>query len=129
MIAGLPGRVRLTRLHGVQMFDLQMCLLLAADEKAVPPGAWLLQLVPFLFVGYLAYILLIRPDRRKQQQTLGSLKKNDRVVTVGGLIGTVVEIPAEGDDLITLKVDDNTRIKFRKSAVQGPYTPPAEKKK
>jgi preprotein translocase subunit YajC len=65
------------------------------------------------------YFLLFRGPRKKQQQhkqMVQSLGKNDRVQTIGGIIGTVVDIK---DDEITLKVDEsnNTKIKVSPSAI------------
>lgn len=74
----------------------------------------------------LFYFVILRPqsrERRKRQETLGALKKNDRVVSIGGIIGTVADLSPDGDR-VTLKVDDNTRIKMLRSAIQGPYIEP-----
>ena len=75
-----------------------------------------------LFLGLmfvLMYFLLFRGPRKKQQQhkqMVQSLQKNDRVRTIGGIIGTVVDIK---DDEITLKIDEsnNTKIKVIPSAI------------
>jgi len=59
------------------------------------------------------YLLLFRAPRKKQQehkQMLQSLQKNDKVRTIGGIIGTIVDIK---DDEITLKVDENTNTKIK----------------
>ena len=65
------------------------------------------------------YFLLFRGPRKKQQRhskMVQSLQKNDRIRTIGGIIGTVVDIK---DDEITLKVDEsnNTKIKIASSAI------------
>ena len=65
------------------------------------------------------YLLIFRAPRKKQQehkQMVQSLQKNDRVRTIGGIIGTVVDIK---EDEITLKVDEstNTKIKVVASAI------------
>jgi preprotein translocase subunit YajC len=65
------------------------------------------------------YLLLFRGPRKKQQQhrqMVQSLQKNDRVRTIGGIIGTVVDIK---DDEVTLKIDEstNTKIKVLSSAI------------
>jgi preprotein translocase subunit YajC len=86
------------------------------SEPAQPPSAmsgfWMLGL---MFV--VVYFFLIRPERKRQktQQTMrDSIQKGDKVVTAGGLHGTVAAL----DDLtLTLKVDDNTRLKFNRNAV------------
>ncbi len=65
------------------------------------------------------YLLLIRPLRRQEQerQALASnLKKNDEVLTNAGIYGTVVDV-SETDDKITVKVDDNVRVKMTKGSV------------
>ncbi|MFN3599616.1 MAG: preprotein translocase subunit YajC [Aquificaceae bacterium] len=82
-----------------------------------PVGALLFQLIFFILLFVLFYFLLIRPQskaRKRHQEFLANLKKGDRVITSGGIWGTVVEI---GDETVTLKVDANTRITFTKEAV------------
>lgn len=76
------------------------------------PGGVLGMLVPFVIMGLLFYVLLLRPEKRKQAEhknTLDSMKKNDRVVTIGGIYGTVANVNRDADR-VTLKVDDNTKI-------------------
>ncbi|UCG56089.1 MAG: preprotein translocase subunit YajC [Phycisphaerales bacterium] len=70
----------------------------------------------FIFIGLMLvvmYMLLFRGPRKKQQQhkqMVQALQKNDRVRTIGGIIGTVVDI--KGDE-VTLKVDESTNTKIR----------------
>lgn len=72
--------------------------------------------LPLLMIG-VVYFMMIRPQQ-KQQRELGQmqkgLKKNDEVVTTGGVHGTVVNVK---DTVVTLRVDDNVRIDVDKSAV------------
>ncbi len=58
-----------------------------------------------------------RKEKKRRQALLGALKKHDRVQTVGGVIGSIVEMKP---DTVVLKVDEssNTRISFARSAVQ-----------
>lgn len=75
--------------------------------------AWLLAMFAIF------YFLLIRPQQKrtkKRNEMISSVKKNDRVVTVGGVHGTVVEI---NDDTIVLRVNENSKITFDKSAVNN----------
>lgn len=68
------------------------------------------------------YFIVIRGnqrDKKRRKTTLDSLKKNDRVVTIGGLIGTVFSISADQKE-VTLKIDDNAKLKVLRSAIQGP---------
>ena len=79
----------------------------------------LMQMLPFILLFVVMYMLLFRGPRKKQQQhkqMVQSLTKNDKVQTIGGIIGTVVDIR---DDEITLKIDEsnNTKIKILRSAI------------
>jgi preprotein translocase subunit YajC len=70
---------------------------------------------PLVIIGVLFYFMLIRPERVRRmqlQRMLDNLKKNDRVVTVGGIFGTVVNVQ-QGSDEITIKVDESTNTKLR----------------
>ena len=92
--------------------------LLAEDAKPQEPSLWLLS-PPMLAMLVLAFLLLVWPQRaekQKRQTFLESLKQNDRVVTIGGIIGTVANISPDRKEF-TLKVDDGTRIKFIQSAI------------
>lgn len=61
-------------------------------------------------------IMTSRRERKKREQMMGSIKKHDKVLTVGGIVGSVVELK---DDTVVLKVDEqtNTRITFNKTAI------------
>ena len=100
------------------------CLILAADEGAMQgdkaqsdPGLW--GFTPFVLIFLVFYFLILKPqssERRRTQDMLSNLKKNDKVATVGGIVGTVANVSADGKE-ITLKVDDNTRIKFLRTHI------------
>jgi preprotein translocase subunit YajC len=86
-------------------------------------------LIPFLLIGIVFYLLLMRPEQKKRkemEQTLSNLKRNDRVVTIGGICGTVVNV-SPGSNYVTLRVDDsnNTRVRVLRSAISrvGEPTP------
>ena len=67
---------------------------------------------PFLLMFAVFYFLLIRPQQKRNKQRsqmLAALKKGDRVVTIGGIHGTIVEIT---DDIVVLLVNDATKITF-----------------
>jgi preprotein translocase subunit YajC len=84
-----------------------------------PPG-WV-QFLPLAFIGIMFYMILLRPQQKEQhrrQETLGSLKKSDKVVTTGGIVGTIADLSQDGR-FVTLKVDDSTRIRFLRSAIHG----------
>ncbi len=90
----------------------------AEEPAAKAPDLWM-QFLPFLPIVVLFFLLIVWPQRREQakrDQMLSAMKKNDRVVTNGGILGTVANISPDGKE-ITLKVDDNTRIKFLRSSI------------
>ena len=69
-----------------------------------------IMLIYIVSFGLIAWLLLIRPQRKMQQQhqqMIASMKRGDEVMTEGGLIGTIVHLT---DDRATLKSGDNTRI-------------------
>jgi preprotein translocase subunit YajC len=82
-------------------------------------GNPLMQFLPLILIFIVMYFLLFRGPRKKQQQhkqMVQSLAKNDKIQTIGGIIGTIVDIK---DNEITLKVDEsnNTKIKILRSAI------------
>jgi preprotein translocase subunit YajC len=92
-----------------------------AAAPAAPPadgggGGSPFSLLPgLLMIAVLFYFLMIRPERRKQathRSLLEGLKKNDRVVTIGGIYGVVTNVQRESDE-VTLKVDESTNTKLR----------------
>lgn len=101
---------------------LPACSLLAQGNGGDGLGFLFAQpLVPLVVIGVLFYFMLIRPERRKRadlEQMIGNLQKNDRVVTVGGIFGTVVNVQKGSED-VTLKVDEsnNTRLRVLRSSI------------
>jgi preprotein translocase subunit YajC len=80
-------------------------------------GAVMTQVLFFAAIFAIFYFLLIRPQqkqKREREATLGSVKKGDRVVTTSGLHGTVVGL---GETTMTLKVADQVRLDFDRSAL------------
>ena len=83
------------------------------------PGALLIQMAPIVLVLGIFFFLVIRPqqrERQKREHMLSSLKKGDRVITSGGLIGTIVNL---GDQTVVLKIADSVRVECLRSAVTG----------
>jgi preprotein translocase subunit YajC len=80
----------------------------------------LVQFLPFILIFGIFYLLLIMPMRRRQkkhQELLGKLTKGDRVITNGGIFGTVVEVE---DDKLTLRIaEPKVDIQVARSAVAG----------
>lgn len=73
--------------------------------------------VPLVLMMVIFYFLLIRPQQKKQkeqQQFMSSLEKNQEVVTVGGMHGTIVAVKP---DTVTLRIAENVRVEVDRSAV------------
>ncbi len=80
-------------------------------------GQLVTMLVTFGLIIVIFYFLVIRPQNRKQKDAkrmLESLRKGDRVVTAGGMRGTIVAVKEES---ILIKVDENVKIEFSKGSV------------
>jgi preprotein translocase subunit YajC len=72
-----------------------------------------------IIIVVLGYFLIVAPERKKSRaykDQMSAIKKNDRVVTIGGIYGVVANINRE-QDKITLKVDDNTKMDFTLGAI------------
>lgn len=84
-----------------------------------PSGQTIVTLVMLGAVFLVFYFLIIRPQNKRQKETkqmLSSLKKGDKVVTAGGIRGSIHSVK---EDVIVIKVDDNTKIEFNKASVVG----------
>lgn len=84
-----------------------------------PGSIWTL-LLPLIVIAILFQLIISRPQKREQarrEEMLKALKKNDPVVTIGGIIGTVVSVSEDGAEVV-LRVDDNARLKFRRDAIR-----------
>ncbi|NIK69818.1 MULTISPECIES: preprotein translocase subunit YajC [unclassified Paenibacillus] len=74
---------------------------------------------PFILMFAVFYFLLIRPQQKKTKQRnslLSQLKKGDKIQTIGGLQGTIVELT---DDTVVLRVNDTTKMTFDRSAISS----------
>jgi preprotein translocase subunit YajC len=96
--------------------EMNMKLLLAM-QAGVGGMSWL-GIAPLLFIFAIFYFLLIMPQQRKQkkwQAMLGELKSGDKIVTSGGLRGTIISLR---DDALTLRVPpDNLKLEISRASV------------
>jgi preprotein translocase subunit YajC len=82
------------------------------------PSAWV-QLLPFVLVVGIFYFVILLPMKRKQQKVqafLAELKVGDRIVTSGGLYGTITRL---SDSTIQVQVADKVRVEMSRNAVVG----------
>src|SRR3954465_15459786 len=89
--------------------------LLLAQNAGQSTQSPLTMLFPLIAIGFVFYFLLIRPQRREQrarQEMISTLKKNDRVVTTGGIYGVVTNVRPEADE-VSIKVDEATNTKLK----------------
>jgi preprotein translocase subunit YajC len=79
----------------------------------------LMSFLPFVLIIGIFYFLIIRPQNKKQKETqkmLAALKKGDKVVTIGGVHGTIQSVK-EGS--VIVKVDENCKMEFSRSAISS----------
>lgn len=83
---------------------------------------FLINMLPIAAIFAVFYFLVIAPankQKRKTQEMLGALKKGDRVVTTGGIYGTIQGVEAE---VVYLRIADNVKVKVARSAITGVVT-------
>jgi preprotein translocase subunit YajC len=99
---------------------LSQLLVLAEDAAPQDKGGsiWFILGPPLLLIFVMYYFMdpSRRKDQQRREQMLKELKKNDKVITIGGIIGSVVNVSTDGKE-VTVKVDDNCRIRFRRTAI------------
>lgn len=82
-----------------------------------PQSPFASMLIPIILIYVIFYFVLIRPQRKEQRDhktMLGNLKKNDDIVTTGGIHGTIVNVK---EKTFMLRIDDNVKIEINKSAI------------
>ena len=92
----------------------------AAQQTA--QGGGIMGFLPIIIMFVILYFPLIRPQQKKQKDMVkmrDDLQKNEKVITSGGIIGTIYSIKG---DVVVLKVDDNVKIEITKSAIATKFT-------
>jgi len=93
-------------------------------------GGGLMGMAPLLLMFGVIYLLLIRPagkQRKQHQQLLNELKKNDEVVTSGGIYGRIIGLD---ERVVTLEIASSVKIKILRDRIAGRWAPaPASDKK
>jgi len=92
----------------------------------------IMQFAPLILIFVVFYFLLIRPQQQRQKQTksmLAALRRGDRVVTAGGIIGTVAKVINENE--VSVDIAENTRVRVVRSTITQVLakTEPASKSK
>ncbi|MDR2471900.1 MAG: preprotein translocase subunit YajC [Treponema sp.] len=98
----------------------QLAFSLLLGGGASPQGGssnMVMTMLPLVAIFAVMYFLMIRPQQKKQKETqrmLSELKKGDRIVTIGGIHGVIQSVR---ESSVILKVDENCKIEFSRSAV------------
>ena len=82
-----------------------------------PKQAGASMFVPMILIFVIFYMLVFRPqkkEKKEKQEMRNNLKKNEQIVTAGGIHGTVVLVK---ENTVILRVDDNTKIEFDKESI------------
>ena len=107
--------LNLTKKEGKKMSFIP--LLQAAQPAG--QGNMLMSVVPFILIIAIFYFFIIRPQNKKQKETekmINALKKGDKIVTIGGIHGTVTSTK---EKTVIVKVDSNAQIEFSRSAISA----------
>jgi preprotein translocase subunit YajC len=126
-----PGTEGATTGDGQQTVEGQDPNAAKNNQNDKPPSIFGDPMFMFLILGLLIFWIFIfngpRKEKKKRAQMLAAMSKNDRVVTIGGIIGTVVEMK---DNEVVLKVDEssNTRMRFSRNAIQSVMGEESDKK-
>ena len=94
-------------------------LLQGAASAATGSQSMLMTVLPFVLIIAIFYFFIIRPQNKKQkeaEQMRNALSKGDKVVTIGGVHGTVASVK---ESTVIIKVEDGARIEFDRSAISS----------
>lgn len=100
---------------------LSFTLLQAAEGAAPAQGGWSMW-VMLILIFVVMYFFMIRPQRKQQKEAeafRNSLKAGDKIVTIGGIYGTVKEV---SDATLLITVDNGVNIRVAKNAVQKDFS-------
>ena len=103
---------------------MNMFTILQAAQPAQGGGAMMWVMMALIFVGM--WVFMIRPQRKQQKELQAfrdGLKKGDKVVTIGGIYGTVCEIK---DATVLIEVDNNVKIRVSKQALVKDFSDPQQ---
>ena len=94
-----------------------MSFLSTGTDATAMGGSSLFMLLPLVLILVIMYFFMIRPQNKKQKETekqIAALKKGDKVITIGGIHGTVAQAK---EKTLVIKVDDNCKIEFNRTAI------------
>ncbi len=92
---------------------------IAHAAEPVPAEGGMASLVPLILIMVIFYFLLIRPQQKRVKEhknLVDGLKKGDKIITGGGIIGTVIDAK---DAILKVEIADGVRVKIRRDTVSG----------
>lgn len=95
----------------------------AAGAAALPPSTALdslMNFMPLFLILIVMYFFMLRPQQQthqKHQQMLKGLRRGDRVITSGGIIGTIHKL--EGEDVLVVEIADDVRVRVQRATITG----------
>jgi preprotein translocase subunit YajC len=98
----------------------------AQDAAAGGTTAVIMQLLPLILIFAVFYFLLIRPQQKKMKEhkgMLGALKRNDKVITAGGILGTITKVRDDSDE-IEVEIAPNVRVTVVRGTIASVVKPP-----
>jgi len=112
----------LNRIHFLTLASMAFLALLAAPDvalaaNATPAISGLASFAPLLIIIVIFYFLLIRPQQKRLKAHNGmidELKKGDKIITAGGIIGTIHDVT---EDVVKLNIADKVRITIKRDTI------------
>lgn len=101
------------------MSYLMHVIAMAPTGSGAQQGNPVLSFLPLIAIIAIMYFLMIRPQAKKQKEhkaMLEAVQKGDRIMTTGGIIGTIAGVK-ENEGLLVVKIADNVKIEISRSAI------------
>ena len=86
-------------------------------------GSGIAAFFPIILIGLIFYLLILRPQskqRKQQADSLSQLKKNDKILTRGGIYGKIVSFQGKNDNKVTIDVGSGIKLNISRSYIAGP---------
>ena len=91
-------------------------------------GSTMMSFLPLVAIIAILYFLILRPQKKRQQETqkmLAAVRKGDRVITIGGIHGIIQSVK---ETTVIIKVDENVKLEFNRGAIQSVVSQGREEK-
>ena len=110
------------------MNSFVLSLLMGMSPGGAEGANPIMSFLPLIAIIAIFYFLILRPQSKKQKDTqkmLAALKKGDRVITIGGIHGVISNVK---ETTVIVKVDDNVKLEFSRSAISNVSSQAKEEK-